>query len=249
MAGTAYIGTSGWNYKHWRQIFYPEGLKAALWLNYFAERFDTVEINTSFYRIPRAATVAAWPAQTPPGFTFAAKLWRGITHYKKLLGCRPHLESFFAALGELPRDRRAPLLIQLPPGQGLALDKLKAFWDDLEAAGAAGWRVAVEFRHPSWLIEDVYRWLAGRDAAVCVHDMWGRGETERPNDASFVYVRRHGSGQGRYSGDYSQAQIDEDAARIRHWLSVGRDVYAYYNNDIGGHALTNARQLRETVGR
>lgn len=248
MAGRAFIGTSGWNYKHWREIFYPKGVKTALWLNYFSARHETVEINTSFYRIPRAESVAAWPAQAPPGFTFAAKLWRGITHYKKLIDCRPYLENFFEVLNVLPPERRAPLLIQLPPGQGLALEKLQRFWTDLEASGSAGWRIAVEFRHPSWLVDDVYRWLATKSAAVCVHDMWGRGATEHPNDAPFVYLRRHGSGEGRYSGEYTEQQIAGDAESVKRWLAEGRDVYAYYNNDIGGHALTNARQLRDAVG-
>src|ERR671926_215303 len=102
MAAKAYIGTSGWNYKHWREIFYPKGLPASKWLPFFAERYETVEINSSFYRIPRGEAVARWPAQTPDGFTFAAKLWRGITHYKKLIGCKPYLENFFEAISEIP---------------------------------------------------------------------------------------------------------------------------------------------------
>jgi uncharacterized protein YecE (DUF72 family) len=247
MAARAYIGTSGWNYKHWREIFYPKGVPVSKWLPYFAERYGTVEVNSSFYRIPRAEAVAKWPAQTPEGFTFAAKLWRGITHYKKLIGCAPYLENFFEAVGEIPKARRAPMLIQLPPGQGLDLAKFKAFWRDYRNAGGRGWITAVEFRHSSWLTEDVYRWLAEHSVAVCIHDMRGRGETDVPNDAPFVYMRRHGSGEGRYSGDYTAQQIANDARRVRGWLREGRDVYVYYNNDIGGHALTNARQLREAV--
>jgi uncharacterized protein YecE (DUF72 family) len=244
----AWIGCSGWNYKHWRELFYPRGVGTAKWLAFYSARFNTVEVNSSFYRIPRAGVVEKWVEQTPAGFRFAVKLWRGISHYRKLINSAQFLENFFEVVNPLPAARRAPLLIQLPPGQGLDLAKLESFWRDLMACGGKGWRIAVEFRHPSWLTDEVYRFLDKKRAAICLHDMHGRGYTDRANAADFVYMRRHGAGEGRYSGDYSGRQIADDARLVRGWLREGRDVYVYYNNDIGGHAITNARQLAEAVG-
>ncbi len=242
-----HVGTSGWNYRHWREIFYPQGLPAKAWLQFYAQRFDSVELNSSFYRIPHPESVEQWASQTPEGFTFAVKMWRGITHYRKLIRCETFLENFFAAVNGILAVGRAPLLIQMPPNQALDLDKLAAFWDDLRSANRRRWRVAVEFRHPSWLVPEVYRFLDRHRAALCLHDMTGRADTVQPNDVDFIYVRRHGPGEGRYSGKYSSEQIAADAARIRDWMAQGRKVFVYYNNDIGGHAVTNARQLREKL--
>jgi uncharacterized protein YecE (DUF72 family) len=247
MAAALHVGTSGWNYNHWRETFYAKGLSASRWLPFYAEHFDTVELNSSFYRIPSPGSVERWAAQTPDRFTFAVKLWRGITHYRKLINCASFLESFFTVMNGIPAAKRAPLLIQAPPNQSLDLGKLESFWPDLQAANHRRWRIAIEFRHPSWLVPEVYRFLDRHRAALCLHDMPGRADTATPNDAAFVYVRRHGTGEGRYNGEYSGSQINEDATRIRAWLAEGREVYVYYNNDIGGHALTNARQLREEL--
>ncbi|MBI1895571.1 MAG: DUF72 domain-containing protein [Acidobacteria bacterium] len=248
LVAKSYIGTSGWNYKHWREVFYPKGIRSADWLAYLSNRFNTVEINTSFYRIPKATTVAAWPGQTPAGFAFAVKLWRGITHYKKLLGSRRYLRSFFEVFEPLPAARRGPLLIQLPPNQRKNLDKLKAFFGDLHDVAPAGWRYAVEFREDSWLSDDVYSCLDRMKAAICLHDMTGKGAAQEPNGANFIYLRRHGA-TGRYGGNYAPEQIREDAQRVRQWLKQGRTVYMYYNNDIGGHAVRNARDLAKAVGK
>lgn len=122
-----HVGTSGWNYRHWREIFYPQSLPAKAWLQFYAQRFDSVELNSSFYRIPHPESVEQWASQTPEGFTFAVKMWRGITHYRKLIRCETFLENFFAAVNGILAVGRAPLLIQMPPNQALDLDKLAAF--------------------------------------------------------------------------------------------------------------------------
>ena len=242
-----YIGTSGWNYKHWKSRFYPPHVKQKDWLAFLATHFNTVELNTSFYRIPNKESVEQWASIAPQDFRFAVKLWRGITHYKKLLNSRAFLENFLDVMDVLPPAKRAPLLIQLPPNQKKNTDKLRAFLDEFREASAGAWQVAVEFRNADWLTDDVYRLLDQAGAAVCLHDMEGRGNTERENDASFVYVRRHGSGGGRYSGNYSPKQITADAERIQQWTSVNKDVFVYYNNDIDGWAVINARELREKL--
>jgi uncharacterized protein YecE (DUF72 family) len=244
-----YIGTSGWNYKHWKSRFYPPEVKQKDWLAFLAERFNTVEVNTSFYRIPKKETVQHWAEIVPVNFRFAVKLWRGITHYKKLVGTRPYVESFLDVVDALPPKMRAPMLIQLPPNQGKNVDKLRDFLREFQDASGGQWRVAVEFRNSEWLSDDVYRVLDEAGAAICLHDMAGRGETERENDASFVYVRRHGSGTGKYAGRYSSEQIAADAKRVRSWAAAGKEVFVYYNNDIDGWAIVNAGELREKVGR
>jgi uncharacterized protein YecE (DUF72 family) len=244
-----YIGTSGWNYKHWREIFYPKGLPQKSWLRYLAAHFDTVEINTSFYRIPKTESVAQWQCDTPPQFRFAVKLWRGITHYRKLTNSGDFLRRFFDVFEPLDQKRRAPLLNQLPPNQRRNPEKLKGFFADLRAAAPSAWRYAVEFRNNSWLTDDVYKLLNDEAAALCLHDMQGAGATDTPNAAPFIYMRRHGSGEGKYAGRYSPEQIRADASRIAFWHSAGKDVFVYYNNDIGGHALENARQLKQELAR
>lgn len=243
MPGSYRIGTSGWNYKHWRELFYPKGLAQKNWFAHYAGHFDTVELNVTFYRLPTASMVEKWALNSPDQFQFAVKLWRGITHYRKLHESADLLERYFEVMDILPPAKRGPLLVQLPPSLHENLSLLQDFLHEITRFVHRKWRLAVEFRHDSWLNEDVRRLLAQHDVAVCLHDMHGRGATETENDSSLVYIRRHGSGGGRYSGSYSPEQIANDAARIRDWTRAGKDVYVYFNNDIGGHAIENARQL------
>lgn len=246
-SGKAFIGTSGWSYAHWgKDRFYPKGLKQGEWLTYFAQRFMTVEINTTFYRMPRPEFVQRWRTVTSSGFRFAVKLWKRITHEKRLVDCGEVLRKFLEVAEGLG-PRRGPLLIQLPPTLRRDPQRLDAFLDDLHhAAGRARWHIAVEFRHPSWIEDEVIEVLNRRHAALCLSDM-PRCPVTEPNEAAMVYVRRHGP-TGRYQGRYAPAHITADARRIRGWLKSGRDVYVYYNNDIGGHAVDNARQLAEALG-
>jgi uncharacterized protein YecE (DUF72 family) len=247
-AARAYVGTSGWNYKHWRNLIYPPKFAQKRWLGFTAERFDTVEVNTSFYRIPKSETVAAWQETTPPHFKFALKLWRGITHYKKLLHAAEFTRRFLDVIDTLEPARRAPLLIQLPPNQGIDIPKLDCYLTELNGLFTIPWDVAVEFRNDSWLTSDVYRMLDKHDAALCLHDMLGKAAVDEPNDAPFVYIRRHGTAAGPYAGSYSEEQLAHDARRIRTWVEQAKPVYIYYNNDIGGHAFWNADRLRNIIG-
>jgi uncharacterized protein YecE (DUF72 family) len=243
----AYVGTSGWNYKHWREAIYPRGLPQKRWLEQAAGTFDTVEVNTSFYRIPKRETVDAWQAGTPSGFVFALKLWRGITHYRKLRNAGDLTERFLESVEALPVSRRAPLLIQLPPNQGKDLPKLEEYVREYRALAPTRWDIAVEFRNAGWLQPDVYHALDRLRVALCLHDMAGKGDTGTPNDAPFVYIRRHGSAEGRYAGSYSPEALARDAARAAAWVREGRRVYVYFNNDIGGYAWWNAKDLRSAI--
>lgn len=244
MRPRALVGTSGWNYKHWRGIVYPGGLAQSNWLRFCAERLDTVEVNTSFYRIPAAETVKGWQAAVRPGFRFALKLWRGITHYRKLVAAEDLTRRFLEAVSHLGAPYRAPVLIQLPPNQGKDTGKLRAYLEEWRARAGSGWQVAVEFRNDAWLDAGTYRVLDGAGAALCLHDMQGFGAVEVPNEVPFVYLRRHGSLEGRYAGSYAPEQLAREAARVASWVRSGRTVYVYFNNDIGGHAFWNALDLR-----
>ncbi len=243
----AYIGTSGWNYRDWRTRFYPEGLRQADWLRHYAEHFQSVEVNNSFYRVPDRALVALWGRQAPGAFRFAVKMWRGVTHFKKLKNCREHLETFFHAVEVLPGSRRGPVLVQLPSNQGKDVLKLDAFLEEFKAVThPARWKVAVEFRNADWLCPETYHVLDRRRAALCLHDMPPAAVTE-PNNASFVYIRRHGPA-GDYRHSYSDRALREDARRIGRWLDEGRMVFAYFNNDAEACAVRNARKLEEQLG-
>ena len=232
-------------YRHWRNSIYEGGLPQRQWLSFIAGRFDTVEVNTSFYRIPKPETVAAWAANMPEHFLFALKLWRGITHYRKLLRSRDLTERFFLSADRMPPHRRAPLLIQLPPKLKPDVGRLENYI--AEVREFSSWRIAIEFREDDWLNVDTYRALDRLGCSVCLHDMHGRGAATVANDAPFLYVRRHGSAHQRYAGSYSPEAIEADAADIRRWTAEGRDTYVYYNNDIGGHAFYNALQLRQAL--
>ncbi|MFQ6049145.1 MAG: DUF72 domain-containing protein, partial [Phycisphaerae bacterium] len=212
--GRLYVGTSGWAYKHWAAgRFYPQGLRPSEWLGYLAERFPTVEVNSSFYRLPSESMVQRWCDLTGPQFRFAVKLWRLITHRKRLIDCREPLGVFLAVAKTFGR-KRGPLLVQLPPSMHKDLPRLERFLDDLRAAmGRTTWRLAVEFRHPSWADDQTTALLDAHRAALCLADMPSCPFTE-PGQADFIYIRRHGPG-GRYRGRYSPRHIAADAQRIR----------------------------------
>jgi uncharacterized protein YecE (DUF72 family) len=249
VSGRAFVGTSGWNYKHWRGSIYEPGFPQRRWLERIASQFDTVEVNTSFYRIPKPETIQSWQQATPPSFVFALKLWRGITHYRKLKNAADLTSRFLATAERLDEGRRAPLLIQLPPNQGLDCEKLAAYIEEFRSLSPTEWRIAVEFRNDAWLHSSVYAKLDRLGVALCVHDMAGKAATPHPNNVPFVYVRRHGTAEGRYAGSYSASQIAEDADRIAAWNRADRDVYVYYNNDIGGHAFRNALELKAVLAK
>jgi uncharacterized protein YecE (DUF72 family) len=247
MKGRAYIGTSGWIYKHWRGTIFEPGFAQRRWLERMAEMFDTVEVNTSFYRIPARKTVESWVADTPESFLFALKLWRGITHYRKLVEAGDLTERFLLSVDAVPERRRAPLLIQLPPNQKPNLPKLESYIKELRKLSRNRWRIAVEFRADEWLNPATCELLNRLKVAMCLHDMAGKGANKEANQAPFVYIRRHGSSEQLYAGSYSPKAIRDDARKIQSWMAEGRDVFVYYNNDIGGHAFRNALDLRRLI--
>jgi uncharacterized protein YecE (DUF72 family) len=233
------IGTSGWVYTHWRGILYPSDLPPRAWFATYARAFDTVEINNSFYRLPSAATFAAWRDQAPPGFLYAVKASRFLTHMKKLKDPEEPLRRFFERADRLGRTL-GPVLYQLPPHWQVNLDRFAHFL----AALPRGYRHVVEFRDASWLIEEVFQLMERHQVAHCLHDMRPLQVPQRLT-APTVYVRFHGD--PAHGGDYPRPTLESWAARIDEWRGQGRDVYVYFNNDIGGHAVHNARTLRQLL--
>ncbi|MEN6626366.1 MAG: DUF72 domain-containing protein [Candidatus Sumerlaeia bacterium] len=246
-AAMLHVGTSGWSYRHWSGgVFYPEKMKQGDWLAYFMTRFDTVEINMSFYRLPGEAMIRRWEAMAPKGFHYAVKMWRMITHRKLLRDSGDLIGRFMGVVGGLGAHR-GPLLVQLPPRLDLDLDRLDGFLTELKSIiGRAHWRIAVEFRNPAWLVPETADLLTRHHAALVLHDMAG-SEAIEPNAADFVYIRRHGAA-GRYAGEYGEEQLETEARDIRSWLGEGRDVWIYYNNDAAGAAVRNALRLKQLLG-
>ncbi len=233
------IGTSGWVYNHWRDVFYPHGLPAARWFAHYAAAIDTVEINNSFYRLPSAETFDAWRAQAPPGFVYAVKASRYITHMKKLKDPEVPLASFFERADRLG-PALGPVLYQLPPRWHANLPRFESFL----AALPPDHIHVVEFRDPSWLIEDVFRLMERYGVAHCLHDMAPLKVPQRVT-AAVVYIRFHGD--AAHGGDYPREALSAWAARIAAWRDEGLGVYAYFNNDPHGYAVANARTLRELL--
>ena len=231
------VGTSGYQYEHWRGVFYPRELPRAQWFAYYARHFDTVEINNTFYRLPAAEVFDAWRKAAPAGMTYALKFSRFGTHMKRLRDPEQPVALFLERARRL-RTTLGPILVQLPPRWHVNLERLQAFLAVLPRSR----RWALELRDPSWLCEPVYALLAKYRVALCVHDMLP--EHPRRLTADFTYLRFHGR---RYSGSYSRAALAAQARTIRDWLAQGTDVYAYFNNDAEGHAVRNALDLRRYV--
>jgi uncharacterized protein YecE (DUF72 family) len=240
MDGRLYLGTSGYVYGHWRSVFYPATMPVRDWLPFYAERFDTVELNNSFYRLPSAAAFRAWRATVPGGFLFAVKASRYLTHLKRLKAPAAPLDRFLRRVRWLDASL-GPVLFQLPGRFHADLARLDHFLRVLRRR-APRLRVTLELRHPSWLVDDTYELLAKANVALCLHD-WRECPVPGPLTADFVYVRRHGTTR-RYGGSYTEAMLRADARRTRGWLRDGRDVYVYFNNDGGGAAVRNALRLR-----
>lgn len=237
-----YIGTSGYNYPHWRGgVFYPEGLPPSKELEYYTKHFSTVELNVSFYRLPKRETFEGWKKRTPKDFIFAVKGSRFITHIKRLLDCEDALKTFFYNASGLGEKYRITLW-QLPPGFKMDPERLQNFCY-LSKKMAENVRHAFEFRHPSWFCPQIYRILEKFSFSLCIaHSKhW---PCEEAITAPFIYIRFHG-GEKLYSSEYSMEHLFEWAQKIKEYMKKGLDVYVYFNNDAYGFAVKNAKTLEE----
>jgi uncharacterized protein YecE (DUF72 family) len=241
MRGKLFIGTSGWHYKHWLGLFYPKNLPPREMLEFYAQHFDTVEINNSFYRLPAAATFEAWKQNSPPRFLFAVKGSRFTTHMKKLKDPVSSTEKFFDAVDHLGK-KLGPILFQLPPRWRVNTQRLAEFLESIPG----GRRYVFEFRDESWYSSEVYELLRKHRASMCIHDLGGK-QTPIEVTSDFTYIRFHGPGEAKYAGSYSSAAMKKWAERIKEWQQELSGVYVYFNNDIGGHAIENAKELKRLV--
>ena len=236
-----HVGCSGWVYKHWRGIFYPEGLPQKRWFEWYAEEFDTVEINNSFYRLPKAETFDKWREQAPPGFCYAVKANRFITQAKKLKDPEEPLERFLKPTRRL-RQHLGPILFQLPPSMKANLERLERFLAILPKDVTS----VFEFRDKSWYTEVTLALLNRHGAGFVAHDMTGLA-SPRWASGKAAYVRFHGT-SGKYHGRYSDDALLEWSDWIGSQRNKGRSVWCYFNNDIHGHAIEDARTLKSMVG-
>ena len=234
-----HLGTSGYVYRDWRSVFYPEGLPARRWLDHYSSVFSTVELNATFYRLPTANAVDGWREGTPPGFHFAAKGSRYLTHMKRLKDPGPGIDRYFELISRLGR-KLSVVLWQLPPQMNRAdPERLAGF---LEKLPRRGLRHAVEFRSSSWYTKEICGVLDAFGAAFCEHDL----VEQRPPrlTGGFRYLRFHGK-TGKYRGRYGTRALRPYA---RDLMRRGGDAYVYFNNDHFAHAIRDALDLSELLG-
>ena len=237
------VGTSGWHYAHWKGAFYPEKIPSDRMFAFYCERFATVEINSSFYRLPSKEAFRSWRNQTPKHFKFSVKASRYITHMKKLKDPEQSLEKFLSAATELG-PKLDVVLFQLPPHWTRDTARLEAFLDALPKS----LRAAFEFRSPSWFHAEVYATLKNHDAAFCAFDLAGE-QSPRPLTGGFGYLRLHGPSEHRYAGRYTEAQLRQWLKVCEKWIKDGaQEVFVYFDNDQAGYAAINALELQAMVG-
>ena len=242
-----FIGTSGFYYYHWVGKFYPEDIRRDEVLPFYSRHFNTVEINSSFYHIPRKTTVEKWEKSVPESFVFSLKFTRILTHLKPLHPELQTLEKFFSSLEPL-KKKETIILIQLPARLKLNLEKLSVFTNLLPK----DFKFAFEFRHKSWFCEEVYDLFKKKNMAIVLSDspikksgerLWPKVEVET---ADFFYIRFHGSKE-LYRSSYSDEELEKYAELITQKVKKGLKVFAYFNNDAEGWAIENAKRLKELL--
>ncbi len=244
-AGNLLTGTSGWSYKHWAEVFYPRGIKTPEWLGYYSQRFNSVEVNNTFYRQPEKHVFESWYEHTPADFVFTLKAGRLFTHLKRLADPEGNLGPFLENASGL-KEKLKILLIQLPPGFGFAPQRLEQTLAYLQKqAICPHLTAALEIRDPSWFNRETAEILRKYHASLVMAD-WPGFTNDGPVTGKLVYLRRHGPGT-LYASDYTEGMLQQEGEQIRKWLGQGKQVAVYFNNDAGGFAVKNAARLREIV--
>ena len=237
------VGTSGWQYKDWKGAFYPRDLPQKAWLEYYADRFSVVEVNNTFYRLPPRSTFENWAARTPDEFCFVIKASRYLTHIRRLQEPKEPVQRLVdAARGLGPK--LGPVLVQLPPNLRLELDRLEATLREFTRHRIS---VALEVRHPTWLVDDVFALLEAHDVPLCLADRAGRRDAVR-RTASWGYIRLH-EGTAKPRPCYGDAALRSWADRIADTWSPTEDVYVFFNNDPRACAVRNAFRFSELAAR
>ncbi|RLB74096.1 MAG: DUF72 domain-containing protein [Deltaproteobacteria bacterium] len=233
------IGTSGWNYKHWKEIFYPAHISQKKWLEFYATRFDTVELNATFYRLPKVQTFQSWRKRTPEGFLWAVKANKFITHTRRLKDCQEPLKRFYSSAKGL-EDKLGPILLQLPPS--LKFDE--ALFTDFCSLLDSACDHALEIRHASWINERAFQIMSDHRIAFCISDTAGRYPFHEEITTGFTYIRLHGS-KKLYASKYTTEELETWAKKLLDWKV---DAYVYFDNDFDGHAVQNAEELKKILG-
>lgn len=239
-----HIGTSGWSYKHWSGNFYPEELKPDKYLEFYVTKFSCVELNSSFYNLPRKTTIQGWMDRTPPEFKFCPKISRLITHQLQLVNVEEAVWKFFNIFEGL-KEKMGPVLVQLHPG--LQYDKsLAGVFFDLLKIKYNEYRFAVEVRNNSWINDDFFNLMSQSGIAYVIADSGRRYPYHEAVTTDFVYLRFHGREQ-LYTSDYSDTDLQFFAGKIKTWINEGRSVWVFFNNDYHGFAVRNAERLLELI--
>jgi uncharacterized protein YecE (DUF72 family) len=239
-----HIGTSGWSYKHWRGLFYPDKLAAAKWLDFYNGIFSTTEINGSFYRLPSEETVKKWTRNVPDDFLFCPKMSRYLTHMKKLRDPEEPLERFFAVM-EFMKSKMGPVLIQLPAMLQFNYEVAEHFYRLLRIKYGA-YAFVMEVRHDTWLQEQSLTLMTTYDIGFVISQSDNIFPYSEVVTAKNIYVRFHGPAQ-LYASSYSDEQLKSYAAKFVNWVKEGYEVWAYFNNDIHGYATGDALRLLQWV--
>lgn len=237
-----HIGTSGWHYAHWEGKFYPKSVKKKDMLKYYSGHFHTVEINNSFYNLPKKKTFKDWAKQSPKEFVFAVKASRYITHMKKLKGPKRSVSKFLRRVDALGK-KLGPIVFQLPPKWKCDAERLESFLKMLPKRKK--YRYAFEFRNETWFRKEVYDLLKEHNAAFCIYD-YNRRMSPKKLTADFVYLRLHGP-DGAYKGSYSKRALAAWKRSFSSWKGKVKDIYCYFDNDQAGYAPKNAEKLEEMV--
>jgi uncharacterized protein YecE (DUF72 family) len=239
-----FIGTSGWSYRHWSGIFYPEDVKPDRYLEFYITKFNCVELNSSFYHLPRESAVKGWMNRTPESFRFCPKLSRFITHQKRLVDCEDALRKYFDLFQDM-RMKLGPVLIQLPPGLSYDGSLIRDFFDVLKGQHNR-YRYAIEVRHASWISDDFFQLLEQYGIAFVIADSGNRFPYHETVTADHVYLRLHGP-EKLYASDYVDSDLLQYAEKIINWVNEKKVVWVFFNNDFGCFAVKNAMRLSEMV--
>ena len=235
-----HIGTSGWSYKHWAEIFYPKDLKPDKYLEFYITRFSCVELNSCFYHLPLKSTATGWMNRTPENLKFCPKLNRYITHQQQLVNVEGALTKFFNVF-DLMREKLGPVLIQLPPALNYHEHLITGFFN-LLAKNSDQYRFAVEVRNKTWINDKFFNILSQYGIAFVIADSGSRYPYCEAVTADFVYLRFHGREQ-LYASDYNDAVLWEYGEKIKKWRAQSKTVWVFFNNDYHGFAIKNAIRL------
>lgn len=244
MKNRIHIGTSGWSYKHWKEIFYPPKLKTTQWIVFYSQHFKSTEINASFYRLPLKETVINWTKKVPEDFLFCPKMSLYLTHMKKLLEPEETLERFFEVF-EPMQKRMGPVLIQLPPSLKFNYDKAEYLYHLLKTQHRK-YEFVMEVRHNTWLEDDSLTLMTKYDIGLVISQSGERFPYSEMITAKNIYIRFHGP-EALYASSYSDAMLKEFARKFKKWEKEGHEIWIFFNNDIHGYATGDAKRLAEFV--